>query len=826
MEIERASDELEEKVEYLVRSMLPRTLQRSSLEVQNCLQYALRLLGMTKRTIICNRHLIEQELISSRNDANQKNRMKTLLRNLHSKKSIKRHGEILYVFTKIKPKETQIESEESFPSFFYSGVSDTGFQVETSQRQNELVGFEGRGRRGFDENPEMELDGLQKGHSGRSLDFRRGFEEKRRKEQRELVQEILKWFMDSSIKESKMIKWNSREKKHSLKSELVQSMKCSVASIVNEVFEIFLLFQRTREYPEKPLFNLAGSLSSEIVEEKGSILSKSDEFFSNKCLLEEVLGIFHSDFLNFCQELSRKAESTSIKQLYFCFLAQKELLIETNILIEFTEANRTEELLEFLRKRVSVPGAAFKYQWTLFLKLLRKFFDNLAFSIKQLTTFDSNEVHLSSQKPLVNFIVVSDAPHIDTFWSKYIRVNQASVPFFLSQESAHKLTLTLLTVIYLLSFCKMGITHIFSLESIDSKAKELLNRTSQNESASFEKNLSDLVAFQIKTAFESSQRCCYDFLIKEAKLLENLKFIKGVYFHERGDFGEMLLVQVFEELSGPGEAVSRMKLQGLLDNAVRSSSLKNCHPSQTDRLDVLLLDSTPGETGWERFCITVHLNQQIDVLLSPASTRFHMKIFHFLWRLKKTGYILNGAFTLISKNCRRTGSVYYPLCKKHMLIAGELMKLNSKISAHCYLNGVENAWGVLEAAIQNQKKSPSIEEIVSTYAMMLKMTLTSLFLLPNYDYVLCKIVDFFKLVSEDFKFLTKLLSELLGANERSQETMEEETPRDATQEVFTKIATVTRMENEVFWKFTNIRNDLEKTLKGLPEFSGSYLSLK
>ena len=85
----------------------------------------------------------------------------------------------------------------------------------------------------------------------------------------------------------------------------------------------------------------------------------------------------------------------------------------------------------------------------------------------------------------------------------------------------------------------------------------------------------------------------------------------------QGDFMQCLMDSLAVELSNPAVHIHRHSLQAQLETAVRMSNAQYHDPEFQQRLDIKLLESSPGDKGWEIFMLDYRLSD-----LPPMATVF------------------------------------------------------------------------------------------------------------------------------------------------------------------------------------------------------------
>lgn len=100
----------------------------------------------------------------------------------------------------------------------------------------------------------------------------------------------------------------------------------------------------------------------------------------------------------------------------------------------------------------------------------------------------------------------------------------------------------------------------------------------------------------------------------------------------------------------PPGTIFRHHLVSKLEHAIRSSSAQFDDPSILKRLDVRLLESSPGERGWDIFLLDYSIQPisgegsttrtPLSAVLTPDAMKSYHKVFAFLWQLKRVEHSL------------------------------------------------------------------------------------------------------------------------------------------------------------------------------------------
>lgn len=100
-----------------------------------------------------------------------------------------------------------------------------------------------------------------------------------------------------------------------------------------------------------------------------------------------------------------------------------------------------------------------------------------------------------------------------------------------------------------------------------------------------------------------------------------------------------------------------------MEAAIRSSNAQYDDPDILRRLDVRLLEMSPGDSGWDVFSLDYHVDSPVNTILTPVAMHQYLKMFNFLWRLKRVEYALSSAWRRQTTSAR----AIRPILGKHFL---------------------------------------------------------------------------------------------------------------------------------------------------------------
>ncbi|MEC4630699.1 Spc97/Spc98 family protein, partial [Bacillus safensis] len=74
--------------------------------------------------------------------------------------------------------------------------------------------------------------------------------------------------------------------------------------------------------------------------------------------------------------------------------------------------------------------------------------------------------------------------------------------------------------------------------------------------------------------------------------------------------------------------------------AIRASNAQYDSQDVLRRLDARMLELSHGEIGWDCFTLEYKIDAPVDVVITPWGSTQYLKVFNFLWRVKRVEFAL------------------------------------------------------------------------------------------------------------------------------------------------------------------------------------------
>ncbi|KAG5462514.1 MAG: LOW QUALITY PROTEIN: Spc98 family-domain-containing protein [Olpidium bornovanus] len=126
--------------------------------------------------------------------------------------------------------------------------------------------------------------------------------------------------------------------------------------------------------------------------------------------------------------------------------------------------------------------------------------------------------------------------------------------------------------------------------------------------------------------------------------MDHLNALRKYLLLGQGDFVQHLMNLIGPTLDQPANTIFRHNLTGTLETVIRGGLIHHDNPDILKRLDVRLLEASKYETGWDVFSLDYHVDLPIRTILNSATMHKYLRLFNFLWRLKRAEHALEAGW--------------------------------------------------------------------------------------------------------------------------------------------------------------------------------------
>ncbi|KAG0332525.1 Gamma-tubulin complex component 3 [Podila horticola] len=224
----------------------------------------------------------------------------------------------------------------------------------------------------------------------------------------------------------------------------------------------------------------------------------------------------------------------------------------------------------------------------------------------------------------------------------------------------------------------------------------------------------------IDAAYVGTSQRLLHLLVTKFKLIDHLTAIKRYILLGQGDFIQHLMESLGTNLSQPANTLFRHNLTGTLETAIRSSNAQYDDPDILRRLDVRLLEISPGDSGWDVFSLDYHVDSPINTILTPVAMHQYLKMFNFLWRLKRVEYALSSAWRRQTTSARAIRPILELVPELHhcRIVCSEMIHFVYQLQYYILFEVLECSWDELLKTIENN--TTDLDSLIEAHSKYLR----------------------------------------------------------------------------------------------------------
>lgn len=286
-------------------------------------------------------------------------------------------------------------------------------------------------------------------------------------------------------------------------------------------------------------------------------------------------------------------------------------------------------------------------------------------------------------------------------------IEESKIPSFIPHIEAHKIYMIGRTLSFLEMQCNEA-------EWVSSFTKEYEQKHNGLSNSMIDRSFYLLVDQQYHSVNNRVNK-----LLKERFFyLETITLLKDLLLMGKGDFIDQIIKNSHTLFSQPAHSLESYQLTQCLQTSVQQSSMKNWLNKADDnvllnKLDARLLELGHGSIGWDVFTLDYLIEPPLSSLVEvsqPGSKREYLRIFNFLWRIKKNNYVFeeewgnNSGLVKILRKMNRYDPFIKDLLRKVSMINSLKNQLHSfikKIERYCFFNIIEENYKALMSNFSN-----------------------------------------------------------------------------------------------------------------------------
>jgi gamma-tubulin complex component 3 len=321
--------------------------------------------------------------------------------------------------------------------------------------------------------------------------------------------------------------------------------------------------------------------------------------------------------------------------------------------------------------------------------------------------------------PYLEFFVIEQTPGVDgdsipdgrgrggasSVWENKYKLSEESIPTIITDGFAKKVFL----IGKSLNFIRYGCGDSGWVESY-------------SKSASKELRYGDTTTLEasIDEAYKSTMARLIFLMSDKFELFEHLHALKKYLLLGQGDFIALLMESLSDSLDRPANSLYRHNLTAQLEHAIRGSNAQFDSPEVLKRLDARMLELSHGEIGWDVFTLEYKIDAPVDVVVTPYGSRQYLKVFNFLWRIKRVEFALGRVWKNYMTGTRGSLSSVadWPEWKVARCSVSEMIHFIGQLQYYILFEVIESSWDALQADIS--KSDCTLDDLIEAHAKYLR----------------------------------------------------------------------------------------------------------
>lgn len=247
---------------------------------------------------------------------------------------------------------------------------------------------------------------------------------------------------------------------------------------------------------------------------------------------------------------------------------------------------------------------------------------------------------------------------------------------------------------------------------------------SHSRGASRELSYSDAAALysSIDSAYSTVMARLLSLMEDKFALFTHLTALKKYLLLGSGDFIGLLMESLADNLDQPANSQYRHTLTAQLEHAIRNSNAQFDDVDVLRRLDARMLELSHGEIGWDVFTLEYRIDSPLDVIVTPWASKQYLKVFNFLWRVKRVQFALGITWRRCMTGARGVlGAVSDKLGEDWKMARGamaEMIHFIDQLQWYILFEVIESGWEGLQKAIR--KPDATLDTLITAHTSYLR----------------------------------------------------------------------------------------------------------
>ncbi|TPX16945.1 uncharacterized protein E0L32_003507 [Thyridium curvatum] len=226
----------------------------------------------------------------------------------------------------------------------------------------------------------------------------------------------------------------------------------------------------------------------------------------------------------------------------------------------------------------------------------------------------------------------------------------------------------------------------------------------------------------IDEAYKTTMRRLMHLMTDKFHLFEHLAALKKYILLGQGDFIALLMESLAANLDRPAGAQYRHTLTAQLEHAIRGSNAQYDPPEVLRRLDARMLQLSHGDIGWDCFTLEYKIDAPVDCVVTEWGNRQYLKVFNFLWRIKRVEFALASTWRRCMTGSRgvlhTADRAVLRTWKATRGTLAEMVHFVGQLQYYILFEVIESSWDALQRAVA--REDCTLDDLVSAHTQYLR----------------------------------------------------------------------------------------------------------
>ena len=204
-------------------------------------------------------------------------------------------------------------------------------------------------------------------------------------------------------------------------------------------------------------------------------------------------------------------------------------------------------------------------------------------------------------------------------------------------------------------------------------------------------------------------------------LFDHLQALKNYILLGQGDFIALLMESLAANLDRPAGAQYRHTLTAQLEHAIRGSNAQYDSDEVLRRLDARMLQLSHGDIGWDCFTLEYKIDAPVDVVVTEWGNRQYLKVFNFLWRIKRVEFALASTWRKCMTGARgvlqTSEDAVVQTWKGTRGVLAEMIHFVGQLQYYILFEVIESSWSELQTNIR--KDDCTLDDLIRAHTRYL-----------------------------------------------------------------------------------------------------------